>query len=195
MNGLCVLISWLMGDIHLSFNEFRPGLFFLFLLAVVIQSGAEEMAMRWYLYQKLRRRYRHAVVAIVINSALFAVMHLGNPGITIFSIIQIAAVGIFLSLIVYYYDGLWLAVFFHAAWNFTQNIIFGLPNSGIVSQYSVFRLEAASARNGFFYHTAFGVEGSIGAAVILVLGCVVLIIMNHRKREKCNLWGAYESEL
>ena len=28
----------------------------------------------------------------------------------------------------------------HTAWNFTQNILFGLPNSGINVPYSVFKL-------------------------------------------------------
>ncbi len=191
-NGLCILISCLSGDIHLSFNEFRPGIFFAFLLAVSIQSGAEELGMRWYLYQKLRRRYVHSVVAIVGNAIVFAAMHLMNPGITVFSVLQILLVGIFLSLFIYYYDAFWMAVFFHAAWNFTQNIIFGLPNSGIVSQYSVFRLEAASARDGFFYNVDFGVEGSIGASILLAIGCVVLILINRKKREKRDLWAAYQ---
>ncbi len=31
----------------------------------------------------------------------------------------------------------------HMAWNYTQNIIFGLPNSGIVSGFSLFKLDAA----------------------------------------------------
>ena len=194
-NGFCILISCLTGDIHLSFNEFNPGLFFAFLLAVSIQSGAEELGMRWYLYQKLRRRYVHSAVAIIGNAVVFTVMHLLNPGITIFSVLQIFLVGIFLSLLIYYYDAFWMAVFFHAAWNFTQNIIFGLPNSGIVSQYSLFRLEAASARNGFFYNVGFGVEGSGGAAILLAAACVVLIIINRKKREKRDLWVAYQPEI
>ena len=191
-NGLCVLISWLSGDIDLSFAEFRPGLFFAFLLAVTIQSGAEELSMRWYLYQKLRRRYVHPAVAIIGNSLFFAAMHLMNPGITVVSFLQIMLVGVLLSLVIHYYDAFWLCVFFHAAWNFTQNILFGLPNSGIVSQYSVFRLEAASAENGFFYNVGFGVEGSVGATLLLAIASVVIIIINRKKGERRDLWAAYQ---
>ena len=85
----------------------------------------------------------------------------------------------------------------HTAWNYTQNIIFGLPNSGIVSSYSVFKLDAASARDGLFYSTSFGVEGSIGANVII--GAVILIVLIAalvRKRgEKVDLWEDLENEI
>ena len=55
-NGFCILMSFLLGDIKLSFNSFDPLLFFSFLLVVLIQSGGEEILDRCYLYQKLRRR-------------------------------------------------------------------------------------------------------------------------------------------
>ncbi|MBQ4252099.1 MAG: CPBP family intramembrane metalloprotease, partial [Erysipelotrichaceae bacterium] len=147
-NGFCILMSLLAGDIKLSFYGFDFVVLLTFALAVFIQSGAEELADRFFLYQKLRRRYRHPVIAILGNSIIFALLHVGNPGFTLVSGLQIFLVGLVFSLMVYYYNNLWGAMAFHAAWNYTQNIIFGLPNSGIVSEYSIFRLEAASARNG-----------------------------------------------
>ena len=56
------------------------------------------------------------------------------------------------SLMVYYMDSLWCAFAVHTAWNFTQNILFGLPNSGINVPYSVFKLNAATARDSFAYN-------------------------------------------
>ena len=194
MNGICVLFSALLKDIKLSFYEFRPGIFFAFLLVVFIQSGAEELVDRCYLYQKLRRRYRHPAMAVFINSLVFTLLHKGNDGVTVLGLIQIFAVGLFLSLIVYYYDSLWAAMMFHTAWNFTQSIVFGLPNSGIVSEYSVFKLEAASARNGIFYNTGFGIEGSVGAACILVLACAVIFLMNRGKGERRDIWAEQEEK-
>ena len=187
-NGFCILMSVLLGDIHITFHEFNPVLFFAFLFVVMIQSGAEEIECRAYLYQKLRRRYRHPAVAIVGNAVLFSALHLLNPGVSIMPVIEIVVIGVVFSLLVYYYDSLWSAIVFHTAWNFTQNIVFGLPNSGIVSEYSLFKLEAASARDGLFYTVNFGVEGSIGSTVILVLLMVVLIVINRGKPEKNDIW-------
>lgn len=188
-NGLCILISWIKGDIKLSYQGFDPVPMLIFLVAVFIQSGAEELTDRFFLYQKLRRRYRSPAFAIIINSLIFAALHLANPGITYIAVAQIILVGLVFSLLVYYYDALWMAMAFHCGWNYTQNIIFGLPNSGIVSSFSMFRLEAASARNGFFYNVGFGVEGSVGAVLVLAAVMIIIIVMNWGKGEKRDLWA------
>ena len=191
-NAFCVLMSVLMGDIKLSWYGFRPLLLLAFLIAVFIQSGAEELTDRLYLYQKLRRRYRSPLVAIIGNALIFTSLHVFNPGFTVIAGTQIFLVGIVFSLLVYYYDSLWAAITFHTAWNYTQNLIFGLPNSGIVSAYSMFHLEAASARNGLFYNVSFGVEGSIGACAVLLLCAVILFVINRGRGECTDHWAAME---
>lgn len=191
-NGFCILMSLLAGDIKLSFYGFDFVVLLTFALAVFIQSGAEELADRFFLYQRLRRRYRHPAVAVLGNALIFALLHVGNPGFTVVSGLQIFLVGLVFSLMVYYYNNLWGAMSFHAAWNYTQNIIFGLPNSGIVSEYSIFRLEAASARNGLFYNVSFGVEGSIGACLLLGLLAAVIIYLNRNRSECLDVWAEGE---
>ena len=188
-NGFCVLMSALLGDIYLEFSGFKPVPFIMFLICVFIQSGAEELADRWYLYQKLRRRYKAPWIAIFINSLVFMAMHLSNPGISVLGLMQILLFGLIGSMLVYYYNGLWIAMAFHTGWNFTQSILFGLPNSGIVSAYSVFRLDAASATNGLFYNVNFGVEGSLGAVVILAALAVVVFLRNRKKPEHTDVWA------
>ena len=187
-NGLCVLISWLHGDIKLSFYGIQPVILLAFLGAIMIQSGAEELIDRLYLYQKLRRRYRSPLVAIIFNALVFMAMHIPNPGFTAKAASQIILVGVIFSVLVYYYDSVWSAIMFHTAWNFTQNILFGLPNSGLVSEYSLFKLDAASAQNGVFYNVGFGVEGSVGSVITLILFITVVIIINRGKPEKNNVW-------
>ena len=102
--------------------------------------------------------------------------------------------GVLASLIIYYWDSLWAAIWMHTAWNFSQSIVFGLPNSGIVSKYSVFKLEAASARDGIFYNTSFGVEGSKGANAIIG-GLIVIILLYGlitKRGEKADHWEEME---
>ena len=89
MNGFCVLMSCIMGDIKLSFSGFNPVAFFAFLFCVMIQSGAEEIVDRCYLYQKLRRRYRWPVIAIAVNALIFMALHMGNPGVTKLGLLQV----------------------------------------------------------------------------------------------------------
>ncbi|MBP1554950.1 MAG: CPBP family intramembrane metalloprotease, partial [Oscillospiraceae bacterium] len=165
-NAFCVVISVLLGDIKLTYSGFKPVIIIAFMIAVFIQSGAEELTDRMYLYSKLRRRYVSPLVAVILNSGTFAALHAFNDGFTLTAGLEILATGLLFSLFVYWYDGLWIAMAFHAAWNFTQSIFFGLPNSGVVSSYSVFKLDAASAENGFFYNVGFGVEGSVGSLLV-----------------------------
>ena len=197
MNAACVFMSWLRGDIVLSFNEFNPLLFLAFLFCVWIQSGSEEILDRLYLYQKLRRRYRWPAIAIIVNALVFSALHALNPGVTMMGLLQVFEIGLLFSLIVYFYDSLWTVIWAHTAWNFSQSIVFGLPNSGIVSKYSVFKLDAASARDGLFYSTSFGVEGSIGANVIIGAAIVIILIaaLVQKRGEKVDLWEDLENEI
>lgn len=196
MNGTCILLSCLKGDIKLTFNEFNPLLFFAFLFCVFIQSGSEEIIDRCYLYQKLRRRYRMPAIAIVTNALVFSALHAFNPDVSRLGLLQVFEIGLLFSLIVYYYDSLWTAIWAHTAWNFSQSIVFGLPNSGIVSKYSVFKLDAASARDGLFYNTGFGVEGSLGAVVMIGVVCVIVLVLGivQKRGERADRWEMLEQE-
>lgn len=193
-NAFCVLMSVLFGDIHLEYSGLKLIPFIAFFICVFIQSAGEELTERWYLYQKLRRRYKSPWIAIIINSLVFMAMHLLNPGISVLALIQIFVFGVISSLFVYYYNGLWMAAAFHAAWNFTQSILFGLPNSGIVSAYSVFKLDAASATNGLFYNVNFGVEGSSGAVLVLVAVGIIVLLKNRKRAEQTDIWAKADQE-
>ena len=181
LNAFCVLVAWLHKDIVLYFDSFRPLSLAAIFVAVFIQSSAEELVCRGFLYQKLLRSYRNPAVAIIGNSLLFGILHLFNDGVTALSIVNIVVVAIFFSLIVYYTDSLWCVFMAHTAWNYTQNIIFGLPNSGIVSTFSVFKLDASTAVNSFAYNVGFGIEGTVVADVMLILAAAAVWAWGSRR--------------
>lgn len=181
LNGICILAAWLHGDISLYYHSFRPVYFVIIFAAVFVQSSAEELVCRGFLYQRLRRSYENPAVAIIGNSLLFALLHLFNKGVTVLSLINIFAVGILFSFMVYYMDSIWCAMAAHAAWNFTQNIVFGLPNSGIIAPYSVFMLDTSTANDSFAYNVGFGIEGTVFADVVLIAACVCIYLWGRKK--------------
>lgn len=189
LNGVCILVAWLHGDIDLHFESFRP-LSFVFIFAMVlIQSSAEELMCRGFLYQILIQRFKSPVVAILGNSLLFASLHLGNNGITVLSFIDICLSGILFSLMVYYMDSLWCAFAGHTAWNFTQAIIFGLPNSGNPAVYSVFKTNIDNSKNSFAYNVIFGIEGTVLSVIVLALACVAFYLWGRKYGKKpYNIW-------
>ena len=188
-NFLCALVAMINKDIHVSFSQFNIFSFLLLLLAVFIQSSAEEITDRMYYYQVLRKGYRNKWVAIVGNALVFSLLHIFNPGITVLALLNIFFSGVICSLLVYYFDSLWAAFGFHTGWNFTQSILLGLPNSGMVVPYSIFMLDTANARNSLFYNVVFGIEGTVFSTIILGLICVVVYLVGRkRNQEPLDVW-------
>jgi membrane protease YdiL (CAAX protease family) len=190
-NALCILFAVLHGDVHLVFDSFKPLPLIAILIAVFIQSSSEELICRNFLYQRLARGHRSPLVPILGNSLIFMALHLMNPGISAVPIIHLVAIAVLYSLFVYYFDSIWLPMAAHTAWNYTQNIIFGLPNSGIVPTFSIFRLEASTATSNFIYDPSFGVEGAPLALLFTVAIIVVTIILGRKYKEKepLKVWG------
>ena len=181
-NGLCILASALHGDIYLRFAPSDMLLVFLCFFAVLIQSGAEELLCRHFIQRHLARRYKAPWVSVLLPSLIFASLHLANPRITVLSLVNIGVIGMVYSLVIYYFDSFWMVAAMHTMWNYTQNIIFGLPNSGIVMPLSVFKLDAASASDSFSYNVGFGVEGSVMALLVnIALGILVLVLGRKKK--------------
>jgi len=190
-NLLMGLLAVWNGDIRLVFGEFNIAYFLLCLICVGVQSGAEELVCRLYIFQKLRRIWPDVPAAAILgNALLFAALHLGNPGVSALAIASISLTGIMYSLVVYYFDSFWGCVAAHTAWNFTQSILLGLPNSGIVSVYSVFRLDAASAADSAVYSVNFGIEAAPVTVVIEVLLCIALLIAGRKRgRKPLDVWN------
>ena len=191
MNLLCALLAMVNGDIALTFHSFRPVSFLLIFVAVLIQSAAEELLCRVYMYQRLLRFGCKPIVAAVINASFFAIVHLGNPGVTPISVVSLLLAGLLYSAMVVYMDSPWAAMAGHAGWNFCQNILLGLPNSGTVVPYSVFKLDAAAATDSFAYSVSFGLEGAVTAVIIHVV-VIGLIVWwgTRRKTVPTNVWAA-----
>ena len=191
MNGLAILLAWMHGDIKMYFDRFELIPFLILFAAVFVQSAAEEMVCRGFIYQRVLRTYRNKYwLTVIINSVFFGLIHLGNDGVTVMAIVDLIVTGLLFSAMVYYFDSLWMAMAVHAGWNFTQSILAGLPNSGNVVPYSVFKLDAATARDSFFYNVAFGVEGTIPAiAIQLVVLAAIVAIGIKIGGKPTDIWG------
>ncbi len=183
LNGSCILVSVLNKDLAFYPDPSALWMILLAFIAVLIQSSSEELLCRHLMQLHLRRRYHKPWLEILLPSLSFAALHLLNPGITVLSVVNLILCGILMSSIVYYFDSLWMAFGFHTMWNYTQAIIFGLPNSGQVMPLSIFHLDAASARSSFSYHVNFGVEGSAMACLMQALTLGIVIWLGEKRKK------------
>ena len=195
MNGAAILMAWMHGDIRMYFDKFELIPFVILFAAVFVQSAAEEMVCRGFIYQRVLRTYRDKFwLAVLVNSVFFGLIHLGNDGISAMAVVDLVVTGLLFSAMVYYFDSLWMAMAAHAGWNFTQSILAGLPNSGNVVPYSVFKLDAATARDSFFYNVAFGVEGTVPAIAIQVVVLAALVAIGIKLGGKpTDIWAGEEA--
>ena len=183
MNMFCNVLAMLHGDIHVYFNAFYlPGVLLLIVL-VFIQSSAEELVFRGYYYRKVLQRFKNPEGAMILSAVLFGAIHISNEGSTFIGVLSCMLSGLLYAEIVCYFDSIWCTFAAHTAWNFTQNFIMGLPNSGVVVPYSIFKLDTASARDSFFYSTSFGPEGSMTSIIIHIVVIVALYCW-YKNRKK-----------
>ena len=169
------------GNVWLEFDHFNIFILVFAYICVLVQSASEEIICRGYLFKKILKDYKKPIYAILFNSVIFSLFHIFNDGISVLSLIGIFFVGILLSLLTYYSGSIWEAIAFHTMWNYTQAFIFGLPNSGSSSLYSIFRL--LESKSGFAYHEVFGVEGTI-LSIIIDIVLIVIIQLLYKKRNQ-----------
>ena len=188
LNLFIALVAIVTGAIEIHFVGMGAGAFVLLFLAVFIQSGAEELVARVYIYQRLRKDFpKWPIIAILGNALFFFLTHIGNPGMTVISTLVLISAGVFYSLMVYYFDSLWVPILAHTTWNFTQSIILGLPNSGLVFPVSMFKVDAATSN--FAFDPFFGIEGSILTLALNLAVCAGLYYLGRKKgAAETNIW-------
>lgn len=117
--------------------------------------------------------------ALVISALFFGAVHLGNPGATLWSSIAIAIeAGLLFGMLYHVTRSLALCMGLHAAWNFTQGTIYGIPVSGTDADGWL-----VSARTGpdWLSGGVFGAEASVVAIVLCSLCTVGLLLIALRR--------------
>jgi len=143
----------------------------------ILVAILEESVFRGYVLRNLMRSY-NKYVALVISSLLFALLHVVNPNISWFSMLDLFLAGIALGISYIYTKNLWFPIAFHFSWNFIQSHL-GFNVSG-QDFYSVIQTSFSSETllNG----GAFGFEGSILSIIAEVL--TILLVMYYYNRYK-----------
>jgi hypothetical protein len=117
-------------------------------------------------------------VALAITAVLFGVLHLANPGATVWSSITIAVeAGVLLGAAFLWRRNLWLAIGLHFAWNTTVGLL-GIPVSG---HDSAGLLVAHPTGPDLLTGGGFGIEASIVPVIVSLLLAVPMLIAAHRR--------------
>ncbi|HZE40378.1 MAG TPA: type II CAAX endopeptidase family protein [Stackebrandtia sp.] len=147
--------------------------------ASVSLAGAvtEELLFRGLALQALERMFGSGV-AVAITAVFFGLVHLGNPGATLWSSLAIAVeAGVLLGAGFLWRRSIWFVAGFHFAWNTTQTLL-GIPTSG----HETGGILSAHAHGPAIWSGGdFGIEASI---VPIIVGAAIAVLMLSRARRE-----------
>jgi uncharacterized protein len=161
---------------------------------------AEEALVRGYLQYTLTRalapvfrrfdRSRSGVaaafwVAALLLSTLFALLLQQYTGKSHLVLLNTFLFGLLMAFSLWRTGSLWWALGYHAAWDWAQSFLWGVPNSGVRAPDHLFLTEATGSalRSG----GSIGPEGSAYTAGALAAGLAILMLL-HRSRVYPDLW-------
>jgi membrane protease YdiL (CAAX protease family) len=182
---LCCVIAliWLTGGYRVEGHGVWTApspLLFLPILALfggfMIQGATEELLMRGWLMQLVASRHG-LVAAIVINAALFALMHGGNIDPSkelVLALANLVLFAVMISLYAIKEGSLWGVCAWHTAWNWLLGVGFGLEVSGgrIPVQSLVVDLAPNAGAPWWLTGGAFGPEASVATTAVLLAGAI-----------------------
>jgi len=177
--SLVILVMYL-GNAY-TILSVNPVSFLLPAFSVAVSSAVfEELLFRGVIFRITEQKLGSAW-ALVISSSIFGFGHLGNPNSTLFSAVAIVIEAGFLLGAAYIYSrNLWLPVFVHFAWNFSEGGIFGASVSGTGISKSL--INAGISGNELLTGGSFGPENSLPAVIIGLLAAAMFLWKANKKK-------------
>ena len=112
------------------------------------------------------------VSAIVFSVIVFAGVHTSNGGETVMGIVTVGLAGLVFVFSLWWTGSLWWAIGFHASWDWAQSYLYGVADSGNVSQGHL--LVTHPAGSMMLSGGTAGPEGSILVIPVLLATLVVI---------------------
>jgi len=168
--GGLFFVLWLLGAITITgYVGFKPGVFIVSMM-LFLAAFDEELIFRGYVLNNMMDSSSRWV-ALAGSSALFALMHAGNPSVwsNWVPMTELFAAGFILGISYTFTKNLWFPTFFHFGWNFFQGL-FGFEISGInVDSWKMISHESTGNVPDIVSGGAFGIEGSV-----ITLSCTII---------------------
>ena len=180
MLSLIVIILNLTGFAEIRKNSLNLKLFIAFLPAWMIQGFEEEFLLRAILMNQMAARGKISL-AILANSLIFSIFHLGNSGFSPMAFVNLLLVGVIFSLVFYISDSIYMAAGAHTFWNMTMANIFGITVSGYKPIGETI-LKTSLKGPAIISGGDFGLEGSIITSLVLV-GTLVILIRKIKQKD------------
>lgn len=184
LTGTLRVVSYLesnLGDISFSVGMLQ------YLILYVMVGVYEEVQLRGYYFVNLAEGLNHGfinkrnalIIAWVILSIVFGLLHRFNPNATWTSTIMIMVAGFFLGLGMALTGSLAIPIGLHITWNFFQGNVFGFAVSGMQSGVSLIATESIGP--AWFTGGVFGPEAGVMGLAAMLVGTLITLAWVRRR--------------
>ena len=178
--GLVALGQYRLESLHLNLYSL---VFVVFTIPFwILQGTTEEVVARAWLLPQLASR-TNLKLAVIVSSLFFTLLHMGNSGLTLLSLVNLFLFGVAMSLYLLKTDTVWGVAGIHGAWNFAQGNLFGILVSGQPSGTSIMKF-TPQGNQDWLSGGSFGIEGSIVSSIILFLLILYLVYQLKKENER-----------
>src|SRR5215216_453141 len=143
-----------------------------FFIVFIIVGWNEELLSRGYQLQTIASGI-NLFWGVIISSAVFGLLHLGNPNATWVSAVGIFFAGVYLAYAYIRTKQLWLPIGLHIGWNFFEGVVFGFPVSGL-DIYALTRIQVHGPE--LWTGGAFGPEAGLIILPSLLVGAILIYL-------------------
>jgi membrane protease YdiL (CAAX protease family) len=149
-----------------------------FIVVFILVGWNEELLSRGYHLQTIANGI-NLFWGVVISSAVFGLLHLGNPGATWVSTAGIFFAGVYLSYAYIRTKQLWLPIGLHIGWNFFEGVVFGFPVSGL-EIYALARIKVTGPE--LWTGGVFGPEAGLIVLPSLIVGAGLIYLFTSNRK-------------
>ncbi|MDE3106037.1 MAG: CPBP family intramembrane metalloprotease [Acidobacteriota bacterium] len=170
---VAILPMALAGTLHVHFvlDSHNISLVLVSLVTLLSAALAEEIAFRGYSFGRLIEVMGPGKASFTLAIG-FGLIHVFNPGATLFSTLTTVTAGLLFALAWLRTRALWLGWGMHFAWNASLGILFGLPVSGLNTFSTVVMTRAVGSH--WLTGGAYGPEAALFTVPTLLAGIAVL---------------------
>ncbi len=176
------IVSLIAGWVSIDGWHFDPTYLLVQFLFYILVAMMEESMMRGFVLGHMLDVGMNKFLALLISSFLFACLHLGNPGMTHFSLFNLTLAGILLGVAYIYTRNLWFPISLHLFWNFIQGPILGYDVSGIGEEDTLLKLNISD--NTLMNGGDFGFEASLPCTILMIIATGLIIYYFETKKVK-----------
>lgn len=157
-------------------NVVIDGVITLFIVFIFV-GWNEELLSRGYHLQTVANGL-NLFWGVMISSAVFGLLHLGNPNATWVSAAGIFFAGVYLAYGYIRTRQLWHSIGLHIGWNFFEGVVFGFPVSGL-DIYALTRIKVQGPE--IWTGGAFGPEAGLIVLPSLLLGAGLIYLYTLKR--------------